>query len=38
MRLLALESKTEHTASRPRTIDLSAAGEQFWESGHDAKS
>jgi hypothetical protein len=38
MQLLAVESKTEHTASRPRTVDLSAAGEQFWEGGHDAKS
>jgi hypothetical protein len=37
MRLVAVKSKTEHTAFRPRTVDLSGAGVQFWESGHDAK-
>jgi hypothetical protein len=37
MRLVAVESKTRQTAFRPRTVDLSDAGEQFWESGHDAK-
>jgi hypothetical protein len=37
MRLVAGESKTGLTAFRPRTVDRSGVGEQFWESGHDAK-
>jgi hypothetical protein len=37
MRLVAVESKTEQTAFRPRTVDRSGSGEQFWERGHDAK-
>jgi hypothetical protein len=35
MRLVAVESKTEQTAFRPRTAALCGAGEQFWEGGHD---
>jgi hypothetical protein len=34
---LAVESKTKHTAFRPRTVELSRAGVQFWESDHHAK-
>jgi hypothetical protein len=37
MRLVAVESKTEQTAFRPRTVDLGGVGKRFWQSGHDAR-
>jgi len=37
MRLAAVESKTAQIAFAPRTVELSEAGEKFWEVGHDAK-